>query len=312
MRSLREHPFFQVIDEASKIEKLTGRWGAGTASKNSFFRCVHQAHPFIFDRRTTIEKRLAGRAMDGFKDLIEDFSMPFGTSLYLMTDAPHIQAPMNEGSKETCQYELCGYLINETKPAEYFMAYEVSWVKYNGLEQRVPSINQYNIDLVTIEKVLRMAEAVDARIFDKKTEAHVLKETAVIFNLTNCISVKRIGVEVSPQFNIKSRGIDAGFKSIKYDNIIHIADKVEYEYTKPLENQNIDWEYRGFWRGHWRALYYPDTLTDSFGRRIVDYTRIGKNRAEVYEVPGYTWVVEHFRGEDERLAEMKTRTVKHG
>lgn len=187
--------------------------------------------------------------------------------------------------------------------------FEVASVEMKGYEFPVPYINQFNISLPAIQLGMDMAKALGTEIFDSKTEAHVLKETACVLAFTKCISVKRIGIEVNRKFSLKSKGIGVGFTVVKEDNIIHIADKEEYEYTTPLEDSNINWDYIGHWRGHWRALYHPPSITDQFGRRVVDYTRIGKNRAGDYIVPGYTWVNEHIRG-DEALAEIKTRTVK--
>jgi len=313
---LKDHPFFKAIDWAGKIEKKIGQWGAGNANRLQFFRALKVAHPFVFDRNVTMEKRMEGRAFENFDTLVEDFSLPFRTSLYLMTDGPSIQCPTHEGSKEFHSVTLLGYLIQELEKdgvadPENFMAYEVCNIEKEGMQ--VPCINQFRIDLKTMAFALRAAEALDFEIFNAKTEAHVLKETSSVFSFTDCISVKRIGVEVVRKFSMKSKGIDAGVTTLKYDNIIHIADKVEYEYTMPLDDSKVNWDYVGFWRGHWRAFYVKTgdkTRKDENGWNMVDYGRIGKDRTGKYCVPGYTWVVEHPRG-NPKLREIKARLVKH-
>jgi len=311
MKTLKDHPFFAAIEQASALEQRAKQWGAGNANRRPFYRSIQKAHPFIFDKKTSVEKRLEGRAFSCFDELVQDFSLPFSTSLYLLTDPLIINTPMGDANAERFDYEVLGYLIDEQGP-EQFVAFEVGWIHVDG--KKVSSINQFNIDLKLIATALKHAEALGFEIFNKSTKAHVLKETSSILALTDCISVKRIGVEKARKFSVKTRDMGVGITSIKHDNIIHIADKIEYEYTTPLENSKINWDYVGFWRGHWRAFYVKDsmgeTVKDSMGWNTVDYSRFGKNRAgEEKTVPGYTWVIEHTRGNPE-LAEMKTRIVK--
>ena len=307
-KSLKDHGFFREIAAAEALGKKIGAQGFMTLGRrNKLYDALKRAHPFVFDRRVTIENRLAGRSCADVESLVESFSLPRSTSLYLMTDSPSIQAPIHEGAKERGTFTLYGYLIDEISPEE-FLCWEVNHAEVQGYE--IPYINAFTINLKDIEKTIKMARALDAEVFGAKTEAHTLKEISCVLRFTECISVKRIGVEVRPShFNIKTKGIGAGITTFKYDNIIHIADKEEYEYTKPIEDSPINWEYAGHWRGHWRAFYIQG-LKDQFGRNVVDYTRTGKDRAGVYKIPGYTWVTEHTRG-DKDIADIKTRTVKH-
>jgi hypothetical protein len=315
--SLKNHPFFQALDRAEYILKKTKQWAASSGlnpgARNIFYKALKEAKPFIFDKRVTMEKRHLGRACVDVGELVQDFSLPFATSLYLMMDSPQILAPPEEGSKDMWLTQVLGYLIKEESPEE-FVVWCVSNVTHpsdfaNDAAIPIPAVNRFNISLKTVSMAMRMAESMGEEIFNEKTEAHILKETSVILQFTNSVSVKRVGVEVARNFSVKSKGIGAGFTAIKYDNIVHIADKEEYEYTKPVDDSKIDWEFRGLWRGHWRAFYVKD-LKDQYGRNVVDYGRIGKNRNGDYVIPGYTWVVEHTKG-DARLAEIKTRTVKH-
>lgn len=327
---IKEHGFFKTIEMCNRVFKRAGVFAAGKVNRVRFLQCLKRAHPFVFDRETTHEKRFLGRSetyiskatdpdvvnemqMLDVQQLAEDFSLPFSTSLYLMTDPPALVAPQFQGSTETAMFTLYGYLIDEINP-ELFTCWEVCVCEMPD-GQELPYIHEFTIDVNLIETTIRSAKALGFEVFNASTDAHVLKETASVLNFTDCISVKRIGVEVPRAFNIKTKGIGTGITVFKYDNIIHIADKVHYEYVKPLDESNINWEWVGFRRGHWRAFYVKDSLgqtrKEPDGCNMVDYGRIGKNRAGVYEVPGYTWVIDTVLG-DPDIAEIKTRMVKHG
>ena len=310
MKSLKDHPFFEAIEFASKTEKKSGRWGVSNANKFKFFNALKQAHPFIFDKSVTFEKRMAGRAFEDIEDLVQDFSLPRSTSLYLMTKSPIISAPMGATDAEHCQVELLGYLIHELTP-ELFSVFEVSWITLDG--QRVADIHPFTIDLKTISTVLRMTAALEVEIFNERTDSHVLREIGSILSFTKSISVKRIGVEHARRITVKSRNVGVGYTVVKYDNIIHIADKVNYEYVEPCDVEGINWDFIGFWRGFWRAFYLYDSngkkIKDSNGWNTVDYSKTGKTRTGEYTVSGYTWVVEHTKG-DPALAQIKARVVK--
>lgn len=320
-----KHPFFDAIEYATKVEKRAGAWGVGTGRKIDFYRALTKAHPFVFDRKTTFLKRQSGRTLVNFEDIVGEFSLPFKTSLYLLTDAPLYQGPMDVGEFYNVEdsastvigySERLGYLIDEITP-ERFMVFEVSWLQQEFNGKKVPAINQYELNLTDIQKMLRDLEAlrsVDENIRqaqDRRPETHVFKETGVILELSKAISVKRIGIERMKSFSIKTN-IGTGYTSVKTPNLYHIADKEEYEYTKALCGGDIRWEWSGFWRGHWRAFYCKDSngkhVRDSFGRNVVDYNRVGKDRAGEYNTPGYTWIKEHIKG-DPKIAEIKTHYV---
>lgn len=312
--ALKDHLFFKIIEDASRVEKLTKAFGAGYVNKNHFFTALKKAHPFIFDKKVTHEKRMAGKDAVWFEELVTEFSLPFRTSLYLMTGGPTFKAPLHEGTTDTGLATLAGYLINEITP-EKFQVFEVTLLEVGN--QQIPAIYQYDLDLKTIETIVHQMKALnemtgEGQQLDRQTRAHVLKEFNSVFHFTKCISVKRIGIEKVKNFNVKSRGIGTGFTAIKMDNLIHIADKVEYHYTTPAENAEIDWNYVGFWRGHWRAFYvkdsHGDNRKDDRGWNVVDYGKTGKDRQGDYCVSGYTWVVEHTKGHP-ALAAIKTRVV---
>ncbi len=314
-----KHPFFDALEQAAKIEKKAKVWGAGTANKRDFFRYLKDAHPFVFDRKVSHEKQMAGRMLVNFENIVEDFSIPHSTSLYLLNSNISLSAPLGTAGGETVVSDRLGYLIREITP-ERFMVFEVSLCHLpDAPEKKMPIINQYELNLSHIETMLAHLSALRedsdiGRAVDRKPESHVFKETGVILELTKSISVKRIGIEKFKSFSVKSRGIGTGFTVVKEQNLYHIADKEEYEYTtRPLDDDgNIKWEFAGWWRGHWRAFYCKDStgkhVRDSFGRNTVDYNRVGKDRAGEYNTPGYTWIREHIKGDPE-LAEIKTHYV---
>lgn len=300
-----EHPFFDVLDKVIKNES----WKVWTDNNDVNLRelvgLLKEAHPFVFDEKCTdrgineggleidnasaipgtleINERMSEKAL-----LVKEFSLPYKTSLYLLKNCKTILRSSAGGEGETLVYKRAGYLLQEITP-EHIRVYDFMIVKHPEYGEQ-PALDCFDIHL-------------------NKPEENLASDTLCINRFTNMISVKRIGIEKTKAFrNIKTKGVGVGYTAIKYENVIHIADKEEYEYTIGLA-ENVDWDWRGFWRGHWRALYFSEDVKDSFGRRVVDYDRTGKNRAEVYDVPGYTWVTEHTRG-DPKIAEVKVHTVK--
>lgn len=281
MRKL-EHPFFEILKQLRKKDT----WSAHEVPfpKRKFYQSLKQAKPFVFDRKTTNDKLEQAGDLP-LAERVESFSLPFKTSLYLLTDPHIVQAGVGDDAP---LFRFQGYLLDEITP-ETFHLYIVGTIQLASLgKMEAPYCDHVVMDLRNIQET---------------RHDYILLNT-----LTNAISVQRVGIEKHAQVTYHEETALTKFTTVKYDNIVHIADKVEYEYTKGM-SENVNWEFAGWWRGHWRALYFPDHITDSFGRRVVDYERKGKNREGEYCVAGYTWVVEHTRG-DAALAEIKTRLVK--
>lgn len=309
-----KHRFFEVLKECMKKEGYLARPGF---PKARFMRALREAHPFIYDKKSSEEaaasstnyvvfepghfhtepgRRIKVRDVAAEVNMIEEFSLPFSTSLYILTKAPTVVVDTPGGDPYVMK--IHGYLIEEETP-EKFIIYMLSERKLTAKESRdiglpedftFPILDWFPVDLS--KEILKNFE-----------------EVMLVNRLTNMVSVKRIGIETRGSCTIKTKGISTGFTVLKYDNLVHIADKEEYEYTTPVLDGEINFEWVGHWRGHWRALYHTSDLTDAYGRRIVDYTRMGKNRAGAYNVPGYTWVIDHVRG-DKKLAEIRTHAVK--
>lgn len=317
--NIKDHPFFRVLDMAEAHEKMGAKWGMNRKTdKRKFFAALKQAHPFLFTKKVTFEKRFEGRGAIDVENAAEEFSLPFGNSLYLLTDAPPIVGPMWAGGPSV-PHQTLGYLIQELD-VERFLVWQVGTIEYEG--RKAPSVEQFEIDLKRFAHVKHDPEAGTVTIWstegnmeyipDDSVEMHYVKEMCVLIQMTKAISVQRIGKEKLQSWSIKSRGVgQLGFTSIKTPNLYHIADKVEYEYLKS-ENSEINWEFSGWWKGHWRAFYVKDSQGNNVktpsGHNIVDRKRIGKNRQGKYVKEGYTWVVEHIKG-DPALAEIKTHIV---
>ncbi len=328
-----DHPFFKILEQADKNQKMYKKvgWGSfanvvghgdfGIANymqhKLHFYNTLKVAHPFVFDKKVAADKTVKGRTRQDMENLVEDFSLPYKNTLYLVTDPIYVRSPIfvskedaqRLGISETGITVTYGYLISEITP-ERFIATVVSLL-YIGKDplnsEPMPCIRGLGFDL----SVLRKAEW--KNLAEDDAELNSFREVGCILNLTKSISVKRIGIEKLSTFTVTSRGVKAGFTSLKMENLIHVADKVDYEYVKPLSESQVRWEQSSWRRGHWRAFYLKDadgnTIKDAHGWDMVDYSRTGKNRQGERCVSGYTWVVEHIVG-NPLIAEIKNHVVK--
>lgn len=314
-----KHKFFSVLKEASRkhgFEAFAGKH----VNQPAFFRSLKQAHPFVFDskcseaamERSSNYQTLGGaggaRALVKIRDVeteisqtVEDFSLPFSHSAYLLTNPATVFVNPRDGGAPF-SIRIHGYLIEEKTPEKFlvYVVHEICPPKSVrdsaglGDDTFLPIVDQFEIDLTNL---------------DLNPE-----ETTLIAKLTTMISVKRIGIEHGHGgMNFKTGGSGLGITTVKYDNIYHIADKVEYDYSTPVIDGEIQYEYTGFWRGHWRAFYVKDShgnnVKNAKGWNVVDYGKTGKNRLGERNVPGYTWVIEHTKG-DPKLAEIKKRVVR--
>lgn len=323
-RNRLDHPFFDLLEKAIKEKAWDKLRHDEPFQKGRFISALKQAHPFIYDAKCsdqaiTESSQFApfeeNTRMERVRDIgeelefIEEFSLPFKTSLYILTNAPDIIVTADDKAYRITQY---GYLIEEETP-ERIMVYSISRRFASRSE-----MDKWNLDKDMSTLVIDYFR-LDLRnpAFKENSLGESLpenaEETLLIHRLSNMVSVKRIGIEHNAGRSMIDKGSASGFTVIKYDNIYHISDKVPYDYRGASENGEINWEYRGFWRGHWRAFYVKDsadrTVKDAKGWNTVDYGKVGKNREGKYVVPGYTWVKEHMKG-DPALAEIKTHMVK--
>lgn len=270
-RGLVDHPFFQAIASLPKHQP----------NAILLFRLLAEAHPFVFDK-TVSETKLAIGLTQTDGNIAEAFSLPFKTSLYLIEETKVIAKWEGE---DAIPYAPLGILTHEISPEVFKVI---------------------TIGTVHSKEPQHLLEAIDVNL-NRLDNPIYRQTTSAIHQLTNAISTKRIGIEKNLKFSIKNKNANSGFTTVKYPNVFHIADKREYEYSR-YSTGKINWEHVGFWRGHWRA-FYVQNAKDELGRNVVDYGRVGKNRAGTYDVKGYTWVTEHFRG-DPALAEIKTHVIR--
>jgi len=303
MRKRLEHPFFDALDTIIKKDAFKALSHDGPFPKAQLFKALKEAHPVVYDQKCTegameiagldggdyVKKmQMDSTFLDEFESdiykrasRVEEFSLPHATSLYLLTNSPTI---IRKGKDGVFTYKRLAYLLKEITP-ERIMIYDFMLAKIPEIGY-FPIPDFYEIDLTK---------------FDRNFSSDVV----AIERLSNMLSVKRIGIEAGGIRTIKTKGFGVGYVTIKCDNIMHIADKREYKYIKPLTGE-VDVRWVGWRRAHWRAFYVEAGVAlDSLGRNLVDYTRTGKNRKGEYCVKGYTWVSEH----DGLLEEIKPRYV---
>lgn len=364
---LKDHEFFRSLTLAELSYKKLKLWGLAGANRSHFYNALKQAHPFVFDRKVTIEKltegfynpqaeikplaghpleltsknetakyqrQLASRKKEFYSvedvenkdykinptDIVENFSLPFKTVLYLTTLPPLISKRVDA---DIMSLRIDGYLIHEITP-EKFKAFNISASFLNhDLSKDIPIIEEFDIDLskmrntdwTNIEKI--HDTKIKETVIGKAGTSSYYENLISIMLFTKSISVKRIGIEKFKPFSIKTKGVGSDFTVVKSDRLYHIADKVEYKYTtKDYDPESrINWDYSGWRRGHWRAFYVKDSsgnnIKNSFGRNTVDYGRMGKNRQGERNVIGYTWVIDYVVG-DPKLAKIKTHKVVKG
>lgn len=121
----------------------------------------------------------------------------------------------------------------------------------------------------------------------------------LMLNLIGCLDLilrkSRIGTENINE-RIKIRNNKSKEKEfIKIKNIIRVSSKniSKESYSKPIIGQSVDWSHRWEVGGHWRRI-----------------KSIGKNREGNYDVDGFTWVVPHVKGPEDKIVVKKTRLIQ--
>lgn len=129
----------------------------------------------------------------------------------------------------------------------------------------------------------------DDRTFSVGSHIHDL--ATQLFSVMN--QTKRdisFGIEkVSERVRI---GTGQNRKQLKIRNLVHLAPKKSAKLYALESKKDIDWSHRWEVRGHWRKI-----------------TGIGKNRYDDYCVKGFTWVVPHSKGPEEKDLVKKTRWI---
>ena len=219
------HPFFDCLDEIQKLNTWSAYAGV-PFPKAKFLKALKQAHPFVFDKKTTtaaisyaghvgkawtVEEAMekAGLLDDSLSELqteisdraskVEEFSLPFKTSLYLLSEIDTVVArPSPTPGGDPIFLKRAGYLINEVTP-EKIEVYDLATLYIDSLKRFIPAIEYMLIDLNS---------------FEENLSSDILS----INRFTDMISVKRIGIEHRGIRNFKDKS--HGVISIKYPNII--------------------------------------------------------------------------------------------
>jgi len=119
------------------------------------------------------------------------------------------------------------------------------------------------------------------------------------------------GASVKTSARVKYKDPATGEKTQhKLRRVIMIyPKKLTKEDKESSTRENVDFSHRFNVRAHWRRLYFKDGRTDSDGNRLIDFSRIGKNRENEYVVTGHTYVEEGEKGEEHLPFVRKTRVI---
>lgn len=133
------------------------------------------------------------------------------------------------------------------------------------------------------------------KVFKSNTEGETVQA------MLERLNKEKMGIESVRQY-VK---LGTGKKKLTHRirRIIHVTPK-EYISEYPGGHREVNWTHRFLVRGHW-STFWKDKLL-----RIVDHSRIGKDRAGNYCVTGYTWVTEFEKGPKELPLITKTRIVE--
>ena len=80
----------------------------------------------------------------------------------------------------------------------------------------------------------------------------------------------------------------------KIKTVVHVFPKTKRAVEEAEEKYKIDWSHRWAVRGHWREVQ-----------------GVGKDRAGEYCISGFTWVLDHLKGPEDKIFVEKTRVVDH-
>jgi hypothetical protein len=155
-------------------------------------------------------------------------------------------------------------------------------VKEDGPE----NTNVFGVGIITKDCASTIRVSLEKQNINKECEIHKF----IILLLRNMAGSKNIGIE---KVNIHIKRKENGIKKIhKIKTIIHVGKKNKLTEYEKKEHKKLDYSHRFEVMGHWRK---------------VDV--IGKNRNGEYNVNGYTWVVNHVRGDESKPLVIKKRIV---
>jgi hypothetical protein len=89
--------------------------------------------------------------------------------------------------------------------------------------------------------------------------------------------------------NIVLKDTPYGKYNHKISTVVRLKHKSYKSDVKPLISKTINWSHSWWVRGHWRKI-----------------EGVGKNRQNEYNINGFTWVTEHFKGPEDKEIINKT------
>lgn len=205
-----------------------------------------------------------------------EYSMPFKT-VFLEGNISHLGTlhSGNEKNDLTC----VALLFDEISPEEF----QFSGFFYNRIK-RQPHL--YSGLIKTTEPIFI--------IQDEFIDAHKIMATQTLRNFCNLLKNSEFGTETYMR-NVKTGTKATGKRTYFINHIVRIRPKKSQEHVVPIIAKEVQWSHSWFVRGHWRVLHDPLT--------------IGKNRAGQYCQKGFTWVIDHIKGPDDKEVIDKIRVL---
>lgn len=112
--------------------------------------------------------------------------------------------------------------------------------------------------------------------------------TELIRAYLDILNKSAMGVECVREKMRIGHGADRSIHKI--NQVVRVCPKRHEQHEPTIQGRGIDWSHRWEVRGHWRAC-----------------SGIGKDRNDIYQMAGFTWVRNHERGPDHLPLVKKTR-----
>lgn len=231
---------------------------------------IEDTHPFYFLR---VEEENAETLFDEHGDIVgevEELDLPYPVC--------HFEAK---------EQHLATLIVPEDRDEDY------EWCFLTSIAVREIAPKEYKFFAWTTVRqhghilMENRALEIDRRLFETWKLYN-----GIVSKLLKRLEKDVVGVETSAGRKIKiGSGKDKRFWRPR--PIVHVSPKKSIQDMRPFEGAEIDWSHRWEVRGHWREV-----------------KGIGKNRDGEYKVTGFTWVMNHVRGPEDKPIIKKTYVVE--
>lgn len=218
--------------------------------------------------------------LDGLKVDHLDYALPFKTCFFELNDK---DLGLSEAKSEdgSVSFGIHALLVDEVFPLNY-----KGWLFVERDE--VPDAIPFLIGPSLADTRLRLYAGMESHhLAPRKTEMEQWTCIAGLLLDKLCTYIHSCHLGVEPIYrtvNMKTRTL--GKNLHKINHIIRLKPMTHTDYPEPAFSREIDWDMRWWVRGHWRKLPSAETP--------------GKDRAGNYNVKGFTWVIEHLRGPEDK------------